>query len=311
MTRRLNWFLLVLALLVGLPFYWLLIDNRPGDAPVKPVSIAQLRQLASSIPGTAPSDVEMELVGWRRLPGDLFVAGSGIKRKLVGVVAWRLPVEGGKPVVIDSGLTRADAKAMEMEVYLPHVQDRIARALGEAGLVLVTHEHPDHEGALVAQGGPPLLQAARLNAGQVPPALLAAELAWPAGPAPAARIAGTGPQAVAPGVVVIPAPSHTPGSQMIYVRLANGREFLFAGDIATFAQSWLETRARSRLVGDHLAREDRREVFSWLRTITALKRQAPGLVVLPGHDPEWVTGPDQRAPVRSGFSLGPVDPAQR
>lgn len=54
------------------------------------VSIAQLRQLASSIPGTAPSDVEMELVGWRRLPGDLFVAGSGIKRKLVGVVARRL-----------------------------------------------------------------------------------------------------------------------------------------------------------------------------------------------------------------------------
>lgn len=87
MTRRLNWFLLVLALLVGLPFYWLLIDNRPGDAPVKPVGMARLRG-SLGISGTAPSDVEMELVGWRRLPGDLFIAGSRIKRKLVGVVAW-------------------------------------------------------------------------------------------------------------------------------------------------------------------------------------------------------------------------------
>ena len=57
------------------------------------------------------------------------------------------------------------------------------------------------------------------------------------------------PQAVAPGVVVIPAPSHTLGSQMVFVKLADGREFLFAGDIATMASSWRELRARSRLIG--------------------------------------------------------------
>ena len=306
MTRRLNWFLLALLLVVGLPFYWLMIDNRPGDAPVKPVSIAQLRQLASSVPGPAPSAVEMELVGWRRLPGSLFVAGSGIKRKLVGVMAWRLPVDGGKAVVIDSGLTRTDAEAMGMEVYYPQIQARIERALDEAGLVLVTHEHPDHQGALVARGGAPLLQAARLTPGQRPRAPLAATLAWPTGAAPTARLAPDGPQAVAPGVVVIPAPSHTPGSQMIYVRLSSGREFLFAGDIATFAQSWQQVRARSRLVGDHLAKEDRREVYSWLQTIAALSRQAPGLVILPGHDTEWIGDPEHRVPVRSGFTLGPV-----
>lgn len=127
-----------------------------------------------------------------------------------------------------------------------------ARALGQGRhSARVTHEHPDHEGALVAQGGPPLLQAARLNAGQVP------RRCWPQSSwRPAERPGGADrwnwSAGRRPRRVVIPAPSHTPGSQMIYVRLANGQEFLF-GDIATFAQSWLETRARSRLVGDHLA----------------------------------------------------------
>ena len=302
MTRRLNWFLLIMLLLVGLPFYWLLIDNRPGDAPVKPVTITQLRQLAASQPGTAPSAVEVELVGWRRLPGNLFVAGSGIKRKLIGVMAWRLPVEGGKAVMIDSGLTRSDAAAMEMEAYLPDIQARVTQGLAKAGLVLITHEHPDHQGALVAMGGAPLMQNASLNPAQLPAAPLAASLPWPKGASPLARIGGGAPQAVAPGIVVIPAPSHTPGSQMIYVRLSDGKEFLFAGDIATFAQSWQETRARSRLVGDHLAKEDRREVYSWLRTIAALKQQAPALVVLPGHDAEWIRDPEHKVPVRHGFS---------
>ena len=301
MTRRLNWFLLALLLLVGVPYYWLLIDNRPGDAAPKPLTIGQLRQLAASQGGAAPSAIEVEVVSWRRLPGDLFVAGSGLKRQLVAVMAWRLPVPGGKPIVIDSGLTQADADAMEMEAYFPQNQAEVSNALKEAGLVLVTHEHPDHEGALVAGGGEPLLQAARLNPGQVRQAPLAASLRWSGDAAPTAQIAAQGPQAVAPGVVVIPAPSHTPGSQMIYVRLANGREFLFAGDIATFARSWQHTRARSRLVGDWLAPEDRGEVYAWLRTIRALHRQAPGLIILPGHDYEWINNPENHVPVQAGF----------
>ncbi len=113
-------------------------------------------------------------------------------------------------------------------------------------------------------------------------------ITWPKGVTLQARLAAGGPQAVAPGVVVIPAPSHTPGSQMIYARLANGREYLFAGDIATFAQSWLQLRARSHLIGDYLAPENRAEVFAWLKTIRALKTSAPAMTVLAGHEFEWL-----------------------
>ncbi len=291
MTRRLNIILLAIGLLIGLPYYWFLIDNSGGTLPAKPITIIQLRDLAASIPGEAPVAVQMERAAFRRVPGNIMVAGSGIKRKLVGYMAFRLLVPGGKSIMIDSGLTAADAKLMQTEQHNRVVQARIEAALDEAGLILVTHEHADHLGALVAHGGPALMQTARLNAAQLPPSPWAAKLPWPS-PLPAPSLIGIAPIAVAPGVVVIPAPdSHTPGSQLIYVRLSNGRELLFAGDVSSFAQNWQELRGRSRALQQFLVPENRAEVFAWLKTIQAWKAQAPGLIVLPGHDFEWIVDP--------------------
>ncbi|GAA4766056.1 MBL fold metallo-hydrolase [Novosphingobium ginsenosidimutans] len=301
MRRKINLTLLILVLLIGVPYYWLLLDNRPGNAQAKPISIAQLRELSGSVPGQAPKAIELELTAHRLVPRTLFAAGNGLKRAVIGVMAWRLPVEGGKPIVIDTGLNAIDAKAMGMAEFWPERQAKVERAMDEAGLILATHEHPDHLGALARKGGAALASVARLNAGQVPPSSYAASLAWSEKP-PQPSLAAEGLQAVAPGVVVIPAPSHTPGSQMIYVRLADGREVLFAGDIATMAASWQELRARSRLVGDYLAPENRSEVFAWLRTIRALKKEAPGLLVIPGHDFEWlIQDKAAKAVVRIGF----------
>ncbi len=303
MTRRFNWLILALIVLIGAPYYWLLIDNRPGDARSKPVTVAQLRALAASMPGQAPSEVRLEQVAWRRVPGTLFAAGDGLKRQRIAIMAWQLPVPGGRPVMIDSGVTKALADEMQLEAFLPEIQARVDAALGDAGLILITHEHPDHLGSLAALGGAPLREAARLNAKQLPSAPLAATLPWRVRDGLTARIAPDAPQAVAPGVVVIPASSHTPGSQMIFVRLANGREYLFAGDIATLDSSWRELRARSRLVGDWIAPEQRGEVYAWLLTIRALKAQAPGLVVVPGHDFEKIIDPLAKNGIVRDFAL--------
>jgi glyoxylase-like metal-dependent hydrolase (beta-lactamase superfamily II) len=143
MTRRLNWFLLAMLVLFGGPYYWLLIDNRPGDAAAKPVSIPQLRSLAASIPGNAPTEVEVELVTFRRLPGTLFMAGTGLKRRLIGVMAWRLPVPGKGPILIDSAMDGAAAKQMGMEEFNPDAWARVEQALASASQIVITHEHPD------------------------------------------------------------------------------------------------------------------------------------------------------------------------
>ena len=297
MTKRLNYILLMLVLMVGVPFYWLLLDNSGASLPAKPITMAELRALAASIPGEAPYAIEAERAAYRRIPGDILVAGSGIKRKLIGYMSFRLPVRGGKAVLIESGMNRTLANALHAEMINISAQARIEREMDRAGMILVTHEHPDHLGALAMHGGPALANSAWLN-----PRQLAAPLAWN-GPKPPARLNGLTPQAVAPGIVVIPAPdSHTPGSQLIYVRLANGREALFVGDNSSFAQNWIEQRGRSRLSEAFFAPQNRAEVFAWLKTIRALKAQAPGLEIIPGHDWEWLEQSGSNPSVRIGFS---------
>jgi hypothetical protein len=100
--------------------------------------------------------------------------------------------------------------------------------------------------------------------------------------------AQAGPQAVAPGVVVIPAPGHAPGARLIFVQLANGEEFLFTGDIATFTENWSRLRARSRLAAAWGPPQDRAETYGWLRTIRQLRTEAPDLRIVPGHDYTWL-----------------------
>ena len=205
------------------------------------------------------------------------------------------------------GFAIAQAAAeMGMEEFYDAAQARVNSALRQAGTILITHEHADHEGGLVALGDPGALARTRFNSNQVDGNRWTDLLPWPQGARPQPTLAGSDPVAVAPGVVVIPAPSHTPGSQMIFVRLADGREFLFAGDIASFALNWRETRARSRLVGDWFAPENRAEVFAWLRTIRAWQAQAPGLVVVPGHDFTTMIDPEHPTGIHRGFSPPPV-----
>ncbi len=286
MTKRLNLFLIAVLLLTGIPYYWLFLANNPGDAEPEPVTIAQLRQLAAQIPGNAPYAIEMERAAFRHLPGNVLAAGSGMKRRQIAMMAFRLPVSGSAPIVIDSGLSRDTAEAMGVERYYPDGQAKIDAAMLTASRIIPTHEHADHMDGLLrlAAHHPEVLAKAAFNPGQLPPSAFAAQLHWPVGARPTANVTGKEPRAVAPGVVVIPAPSHTPGSQMIFVRLSNGREYLFAGDIATMAVSWEELRGRSNLVQHFIVAEDRPAVFSWLRTLRELKKQAPQMFIIPGHD---------------------------
>ena len=301
MTHRLNLFLLILAALVGLPFYWLLLANPPRDVAPHPVSMAQLRQLAASRPGPRPTGVEMLYIGWKRVPGNLYAAGSGMKRRQFGVLAFRLPVPGSGGVVIDGGTTPWLGAAMELEAVMLPRQAEVERWLGNAAIILATSERPQHLGGIALFAGrrdaAAALSHARLNRWQVPGETIDDHIPWPASLVLRPAIPGTRPVAVAPGVVVIPTSSPMPGSQMIYARLADGREYIFAGDVASFAANLTDLRVRSNLLDRGAARPQRAEIMRWLVTLRSLKRQAPGLIVVPGHDIDWVTDPSQHSGV--------------
>ena len=300
--RRRYKLLIALLLLIGIPFYWLLVDNRPGNAKPAVIDIAQARRLAAALPGAPPETVSVQQVGWRRVPGAVFVAGGGLKRNLISIYALKLDGPWGG-IVIDSGMGPAEAAQMGLERYSPKDQAKVDAALRAARLIVFTHEHPDHiAGLLHLPDFDAVVQKALIPAEQAPDGRKAGELPWP----PHARraippFAYTGMTAIAPGVVLIRTPGHTPGSQMIFARLANGREYLFTGDTATMARSWEQLRARSRLVGDFIVGEDRAAVFGWLKAIRAAKVAEPKLVVVPGHDYETLLYSQNYRSIRKGF----------
>ena len=285
--RRRYQLLAALTVIVGLPYYWLLGDNRPGDDPGPVIRIADLRRLADTIPGARPETVALQQVGWRRVPGTLFVAGGGLKRNLLSIQAGLISGPWGD-IVVDGGLGPQDAVGMGLEAYLPGNQARVDAAMRRARLIVFTHEHVDHMGGLLRLNDwPKVLPHALITPEQAPSGTVARVLPWPKGANAAIQpFRYGGMKAIAPGVVLIRTPGHTPGSQMVYAHLADGREVLFAGDTATMARSWQQLRARSRLVGDLIVHEDRHAVFGWLKAIRRLHRAAPAMTIVPGHDYE-------------------------
>ena len=288
--RRRYRILLTLAVIVAVPYYWLLVDNRPGSDPGPVIRIADLRHLAEAVPGPKPESVALQQIGWRRVPGTLFVAGGGLKRNLLSIQAGLISGPWGD-IVIDGGFGPKDAKAFGLEAYLPHNQARVDAALRRARLIVFTHEHVDHmAGLLRLKDWAAIVPRALIPPEQAPSGAVARVLPWPKGAATAIRpFRYSGMIAIAPGVVLIRTPGHTPGSQMVYARLADGREYLFAGDTATMGRSWEQLRARSRLIGDLIVHENRAAVFGWLKAIRRLHRAAPALIVIPGHEWEALT----------------------
>ena len=288
--RRRYKLMLALFVAIAVPYYWLLLDNRPGDDPGPVIRIAELRALADTIPGAKPEAVAIQQIGWSRLPGTLFVAGGGLKRNMLSIQAGLISGPWGD-IVVDGGFGPQDAEKLGLEAYQPANQARVDAAMRKARLIVFTHEHVDHIGGLLRlPDWRAVLPRALIPPEQTPLQTVAQKLPWPDGAAAAIRpFRYRGMVAIAPGVVLIRTPGHTPGSQMVYARLADGREYLFAGDTSTMSRNWQQLRARSRLIGDLVVHEDRAAVFGWLKAIRRLHRTAPAMTIVPGHEWEALT----------------------
>ncbi|SLJ90457.1 hypothetical protein [Novosphingobium mathurense] len=269
MTPRLNLFLLALILFVGVPYYWFQLDADRYDARPKSLSIAQLRSLAESMPGQKPIALNYEQVGIRYIVSNRLAAGTGLRPARTALRAYELIVPGHAPIIIDGGPTAAVAKQYDVRDFDSMAERRINTAARKASLSLALVNHPLHN----ANDGFSLLRAREMFAAKTEE-----------------------PQAVAPGVVVIPLTGLTVASNMVYTRLADGHEFLFTGDAAMIDSSWKDVLPPARMVTGHLRAPERREIVSWLMTINALARSAPHMTIISGHEPSALTS------AKRGFS---------
>lgn len=265
MTRRLNIWLFLILLAISIPYYWYLVDTGAGPGAAEPreksITMAQLRALAAAPADQRPVELQVETVGMRFSSGNMLAAGTGLRSAPNVVRAYRLIMPQRGAVIIDAGISPQMAQDYELKQFNKASQARVENAIAEAGGAVLLSHGPGHVG-----GHKHTILNAEKNARSLHPE----------------------PQVLAPGVVLIPARGLTQGMGMIYAKLENGREFLFAGDVSKLDASWLEMRPPARLASRAEPANFRAESLSWLMTINALHRAAPNMIIVSGHGPRPV-----------------------
>ena len=251
--------------------------------------LARVRMAAAVIPGALSSRINyVKLAESHRPLADIIEGGS--KDDYVSArTAFQVVYPTGT-VMIDAGMDQAVHKFFGFgreEPYWPERNAAVQEALKQAKLIVVTHEHGDHvAGVIRSDWRKELAAKTLLTREQVRTLLLYPQM-------PEIRLT---PEAardyivfdyesclpVAPGLVLIKAPGHTPGHQIVYVRLDSGREYLFIGDVgwtlANVTQLKLRPAATMRRIS-----EDATALGHELRWIRQVMDQEK-LIVIPSHD---------------------------
>jgi glyoxylase-like metal-dependent hydrolase (beta-lactamase superfamily II) len=201
--------------------------------------IAEIRQAAGMIPGPHPLRVNVIKVAESRRTKNFAVKGLPAEPSVQARTAYQIVYADGT-IMVDTGMDLAThrffGRGVE-EPYFPEQQARVAQALQNAKAIIVTHEHGDHVGGLIKSPSfdelapKTVLTRAQLETLLTEPQMPEIKLS----PAMASRlriIDYTRTMAFAPGIALIKAAGHTPGSQMVYVALQSGKEILLAGDVA-------------------------------------------------------------------------------
>lgn len=201
--------------------------------------IAAIRTAASAMPGAKPLRINVIKFAESRRTKNFAIKGAPREPSIQARTAFQVVYPDGY-VMIDSGMDlqvhKFFGRGVE-EPYFPEQEKKVEAALRGAKSIVVTHEHGDHVAGVLrspdfaALAGKTTLTktqiATLMNEPQMPEIKITAEQAGKF-----KTIDYDKTFSYAPGIALAKSPGHTPGSQIIFVTLASGREYLFTGDIA-------------------------------------------------------------------------------
>lgn len=279
--------ILLALIVIGLLAYYPLVlhSPSPGKSPY-PLDIVKVRELAQSLPGPAPYEIRMEKVAEFVFAEAMVMAGEPWQSTPIPIYSYQLVIPGGS-IIADAAVSGTEGvPGFMVNDFDTAAYERMNAAMEKADHIVITHEHFDHIAGIFDHPNlEQILPAVKITQTQIdhPERMKPSEI-------PPA-FDGYQPlqyqdmHALAPGVVLIQAPGHTPGSQMVYVRLSDGKEVLLLGDVAWQYRNIEAVKARP-LFSAAMIRENRTQTIEQFDTLHQLAETHPEIKQVPGHDEE-------------------------
>src|SRR5579863_5332741 len=277
---------LVLFASAGVATFGQSSQNSSADAAWA-VRLDQIRQVAGMIPGRRALRINVLKFAESHRSKKFSVQGAADEPSIQARTVFQLVFADGT-VIIDSGMDEQVHRFFgrgAVEPYYPDAAKQVEQALRKAKAIIITHEHGDHVAGVirtpfVAELAPKTLltraqvQGLETNP-QMPEIKITPEMASRYNVVDYEKYLPFG-----PGVVLIKAPGHAPGSQMVYVALESGREYLFIGDTAWHMDG-------VRLIKGKAApwiQEDDAALLEQLKWLNGLYRTEKNLFIIASHD---------------------------
>jgi glyoxylase-like metal-dependent hydrolase (beta-lactamase superfamily II) len=252
-------------------------------------NINDVRQVARMTPGMRPLRINVLKFAESRRTKNFSVKGAPNVPSVQARTVFQVVYPDGY-IMIDSGMGEQVHKFFGRGAVEPYYADKakqVEQALAGAKSIVMTHEHGDHVAGVIrgslanALAPKTVLTRAQVQTLETNPQMPEIKIAEDI----ASRYVVMDYDKYfpfAPGIALIKAPGHTPGSQMIYVALESGREFLLIGDTAWHMDSVRQMKGKDA----PWITEDEDSIMAQLKWLNGLQASEKNLFVVASHDEE-------------------------
>jgi glyoxylase-like metal-dependent hydrolase (beta-lactamase superfamily II) len=264
-----------------------MLDRPAFAAQVFDADLSAIRALAHVVPGALPVALNAVKFAASIRPRKFVIEGGDDTPVTMPRTCCQV-VYPDATVMIDAGMDRATHESFGAgEPYDDAAFAQVMRALRAARMIVLTHYHADHVGGIVTADDSDVLArktiatahtlSLMMNQPHRPHLKLAEHRAEQFICISYGRY-----YPVAPGMVLINAPGHSPDMQMVYLRLQSGREYLHSIDTAWNSANIRHVKGKAA----PWVKEDVPAVISQLRWLNRLMSDESDLHILVTHDGE-------------------------